>query len=283
MRRALGALALPAALAVYFGALSLQAHDRRSHWRPLDPPPPAQLMEVFSFGYLRQLWAEVLFARTAVQYGGEPSTRLSDAELEAYLRYFRAITALHPQLIDAYYRCEAILAWESPRYVMAANRILERGEASLPKEVVLPFFRGFNLFKRLHDIPAAARAFRKAAETPGAPAWIGHLASVLMGEGGDIRGGLIMLQGMLATAESEKEKQRIKEEIAIYRKALKVQLAIEAYRKRNGRWPLSLQELVPDFLPRIPQLEKGYVIRYRPPRLRLERSFEGKPSGGEEA
>ena len=48
------------------------------------------------------------------------------------------------------------------------------------------------------------------------------------------------------------------------RDALRVAIALELYRRRDGSWPSSLGQLVPDLLPRIPpDRYDGAPLRYR--------------------
>ncbi|MDR3631036.1 MAG: hypothetical protein P4L42_11950, partial [Desulfocapsaceae bacterium] len=121
----------------------------------------------------------------------------------------------------------------------------------------------------------SAEAFAETAAIPGAPPIFGHLAAVFSAQGGDLTAGLISLKTLLNSEKDENVRARYQEEIAIFEKALEVNAALTAYRKKYSRPPETLQQLVPEFIPAIPEIKDAFVLVYEPPTLRLKRPGRG--------
>ncbi len=236
----------------------------------LSPVLPVPILDVLGHAYLHQLIAEALFIKTAVYYGGLDK-QMNEGKLKLMGQYFFAMSQLHPRLLDIYYRGEAVLAHRGGAYARMANRILENGRRALPNQLVLPFFEGFNYFYYLNDPIKAAKILHIASILPHSPKWIGHLASMLMASGGNIRTGLVWLKGMLATSRNKNEKARYKKNIRAFEKAMQVQQALDRYVRRVGKYPDSLAALLPVYLSALPSWKNSYMLDYRPPRLFLRR------------
>jgi len=225
---------------------------------------------VLGHAYLHQLIAEALFIKTAVYYGGIDK-QMNEDKLKIMEQYFLAMSQLHPKLLDIYYRSEAVLAHRGNIHARMANRILENGRRALPNQLVLPFFEGFNYFHYLDDPTKAAKILHIASIIPHAPKWIGHLASMLMASGGNIRTGLVWLKGMLAVSRNKNEKVRYKKNILAFEKAMRVQRALDRYVHGVGKYPHSLAALLPVYLGALPTWKNGYMLEYESPKLFLRR------------
>ncbi len=236
----------------------------------LSPALPAPIRDVLGHVYLHQLIAEALFIKTAVYYGGLDK-QMNEDNLKVMGQYFFAMSQLHPRLLDIYYEAEAVLAHRGGTYAGMANRILEHGRRALPNQLVLPFFEGFNYFYHLNDPTRAAKILHIASILPHSPKWIGHLASMLMASGGNIRTGLVWLKAMLATSLDKGEKAQYRKNILAFEKAMQVQRALDRYVRGVGKYPDSLTALVPVYLKALPNWEHGYLLQYKPPRLFLRR------------
>jgi len=261
---------LPILLVVYGFLFTAQEQYVSIVQQNISPPLPTRVLDALGHNYLKQFIAEALFIKTAVYHGGL-NKHMDDENLEIVGQYFVAMSQLHPRLLDIYYHTESTLAHRGNTYVHTANEILERGRKALPEQVTLPFFEGFNYFHYLQNPVKAAEILRSAASIPGSPQWIGHLASILMAHGGNIRTGLVWLKGMYATTQDEDEKMRYKKDIVAFEKALQVQLALDHYVRRIGKYPSSLMALVPVDLDRLPVWKKNYYFEYQPPKLFLRR------------
>jgi hypothetical protein len=261
---------LLAFLALY--GFSFIAQERNFSGAPLQlghPLPPT--LQKIALGYLKQLGGEVQFIKASVFNGGLEGGRDPLEYAEPLAGHLTAAVQLHPRFIDTYFLSQATLPYINADYALRANDILAHGAAALPDNIVPPFFTGFNYFYHLKDPGAAARFLREASQLPGAPAFLGHLASTLAAEGGDIYGGLIWLRTMLAAEDDEHMRQRYQHSITQFERAVLVQQAILVYKQREGRYPEELQTLVPAILPALPELEPPFILSWNPPTLRLLR------------
>ena len=258
----------------YFSLFS--AYEKRISISPpiLSPTLPFAALNVIGHSYLKQLIAESLFIKTAVFYGAL-NVRINEDNLHIMSQHFLAMNQLHPKLLDIYYRTESTLPHQGAVHTKTANQILEHGRGFLPEQIELPFFEGFNYFHYLNEPLKAANVLRIASDIPNAPQWIGHLASMLMASGGNIRTGLIWLKGMESTSQDEGEKKRYQQEIIAFEKAMQVQLALNRYVERIGSYPNNLNDLLQADLKAMPTWGKDdFVLEYQPPRLFLRRQTD---------
>lgn len=222
-------------------------------------------------GYINQLAAEMLFIRTSVFLGsvrpGTPPIGYADA----LANNFKVMTQLYPRFIDPYYFCQGFLPHVSPDAAAKANAILETGITVYPDNLIFRFFHGTNFFLSMNEPLKGAKAFEEAAKLPNAPLIFGHLAALLSAQGGDIAAGLISLKTMLATEKDEVVRTRYEEEIVIFEQALETQKIVNTYINKYGVAPKSLEQLVPEFLPQLPEIKKTFVLIYDPPNLHLHR------------
>ncbi len=253
-----------------YGGLFLVQESQQHHRRHyLSETLPSAVQKV-SLGYLHQIGAEMLYVKAVVFLGGR-----EDTETESYAptlaRHFQVMADLHPRFQDIYYLCESSLSWISPAYAQLVNQVLEKGIRARPDLWTLPFFVGFNYFRYLDRPDEASTYLWQAARVESAPVWIGHLATILAAEGGNIYGGLLWLKAMLAAEEDEAMKARYRVDIAEFEKALMVAEALKRYRKKYGQPPVELEDLMPEFLARLPEMGEGYELVYESQNLRLLR------------
>lgn len=259
-----------------YGALfSLQeSHFSESSQQLSRPLPPA--IQKAALGYLRQLGGEMQFIKASVFYGGVKPGRDPLEYAEPLAQHFTAAATLHPQFIDTYFLCQSILPYINNDYTRRANTVFTQGMAALPDNYVLPFFAGFNHFYHLDEPLEAARLFHLAAAKPSGPPVLEHLANILSAEGGSIYAALIGLRGMYASEKDEQIKMRYAEEIAAFEKAVTVLEAIRRYEKTQGAPPAFLTDLVPDYLPTIPDIGPVFTLEWKPPHLGVVRVAKKK-------
>lgn len=257
-------------LFVYGMFFSLQEKRFSESSQQLSHPLPPVIQKA-ALGYLRQLGGEMQFIKASVFYGGVKPGRDPLEYAEPLAQHFIAGAVLHPHFIDTYFLCQATLPYINDEYVVQANSVLSMGEKALPDNFVLPFFIGFNHFYHLKEPQDAARFLKIASEKPNGPTWLGHLASILAAEGGDIYGGLIWLKAMLSAEEDELMRERYQHSIAMFERAVTVQQAIDSYKKQQGNYPAKLSDLVPDILPALPEFDSPFRLIWNPPTLRLLR------------
>lgn len=264
-----------------YGTLfSLQETRFSESSQQLSPPLPPAIQKI-ALGYLRQLGGEIQFIKASVFFGGlsyKPSEPLDYAE--PLSRRLTAAASLHPQFIDTYFLCQATLSHINNEYARYANGVITQGMAALPDNFVLPFFVGFNHFYYLDEPLEAARLFHLAAQKPNGPIMLEHLANILSAEGGNIYAALIGLRGMYASEKEEQVKKRYAEEIIAFEKAVTVLEAIRRYEKMRGAPPVALPDLVPEFLPTIPNVGPIFTLEWKPPHLGVVRAVKKKSGHG---
>lgn len=234
------------------------------------PLPP--VIQKIALGYLHQLGGEMQFVTASVFIGGVEPGRDPLEYAEPLAQHFTAAAVLHPQFIDTYFLCQATLPYISKDYARYTDNVLARGMAALPDNFILPFFAGFNHLYYLNEPLEAARLFHLAAAKPNGPPILEHLANLLSAEGGDIYAALAGLRGLYTSEKDKEVKKRYAREIIAYEKAVTVLTAIRRYEKKSGMPPASLADLVPDYLPAIPDVGPIFRLEWKPPHLQVVRS-----------
>ena len=263
-------------LLFFYGALfSLQEARFSESIQQLSHPLPPAIQKI-ALGYLRQLGGEMLFIKASVFYGGVKPGRDPLEYAEPLAQHFTAAATLHPQFIDTYFLCQAILPYINNDYARYANTVLDQGMAALPDNFVLPFFAGFNHMYYLDEPLEAARLFHLAAAKPNGPPILEHLANILSAEGGNIYAALIGLRGMYASEKDEPVKMRYAEEISAFEKAITVLETIRRHEKMKGAPPAALTDLIPDYLPTIPDVGPIFTLEWKPPHLQVVRVAKKK-------
>lgn len=257
-------------LLVYVFAFSIQ--ERQNQYMPphLTQTLPAKVHKITA-GYMVQLWAEMLYIKTTVFLGGRKPGQDPQSYVENLADHFSVIATLHPGFIDTYFMCESSLSSHGSDFVKKTNDVLEKGIAEKPDNWILPFFKAFNLFHYLDESAEAAQILYKTTQIPGAPVWLGHLASMLSAKGGNIYAGLIWLKAMLAAEKDEMMQERYKKEILIFENAVRVLQAVQEYSALYHHPPKELNDLVPDFISELPKIEEGFSLSWKPPVLSLIR------------
>lgn len=233
-------------------------------------PMPAVVEKAF-LGYLRHLGGELHFIQSAVYVGGFATKEKHVFSPDRVAAHLESAAELNPTFVDTYFYCQSIVATEGDEHTRRANSILKKGITALPNNWMLPFFMGFNHFHYLNDPGEAADLMLTASKAPGAPPWLGHLASVLAAKGGDIRTGLIWLSAMHDSEKDENVRRSYEDDIADFKMALRVQKAVSAFGTKYGRVPFNLDELVPEFLIGLPEFKGNFILSWEPPVLRMVR------------
>jgi len=269
MKRGAAFLLLPA-LAVYCMAFLAQEKLFKELAPHLQPLPSAQFLKATT-GYLHQLVAEISFIQSGVFLGGVKPGTEPQSYAPALAHNYRQITSLYPAFNDPYYYSQSYLASVSPEFARSANDILATGRKAYPENLIYPFFQGFNFFSYLDEPLEAAKVFQEASLLPKAPSMFAHLASILSAVGGQLEAGIISLQVMLRSTDDEAVKNHYQEEIAMFKKALNVQKAAEAFYAAHQHYPDSLNELVPEFIDALPSFGQSFVLTWKAPVVGLKR------------
>ncbi len=146
-----------------------------------------QAVKRMSLGY-HGLMADIYWTR-AIQYFGRK--HLARARRYDLLLPLLDITVtLDPQLIPAYEFGSIFLAQQPPEGAGlpdTAVAFVERGIRENPTEWRLYYHLGFIHFIERKDYPAAAAAFQRGSQVPGAHPWLRVLAAAMALFGGDTR------------------------------------------------------------------------------------------------
>ena len=177
-------------LLVLLGAALQVARDHGSVAGPVSPRVwsvlPAGLVRRAALSFEAVL-ADLYWIRAVQHYG---RTRLSGGRAHDYAplhSLLDAATTLDPRF-DAAYRLGAVFLAEPPPGGAGrpdlAVALLRKGAASVPDRWQYLQDIGFVHYWWLQDVEEAARWFRRAADTPGAPWWLRFMAATAMTEGG---------------------------------------------------------------------------------------------------
>jgi hypothetical protein len=204
------ALAFAAAAICLVAAVALHATEDRFAPAPAVDAPG--LMYVRSPAVARRaalgysgLAADVYWIRTLQHFGQE---RLSPpGHVRSYTLLYPLLdltTTLDPGFSIAY-RFGAIFLGEQypdgPGRPDLAIALLRKGLAAQPDKWQFMQDLGFVYYWHLHDFKAAADAFQRASEVPGAPNWLRPLAAVTLAEGGQRSASRAMWQQLAQSEE----------------------------------------------------------------------------------
>jgi hypothetical protein len=269
MKRIVSLFVLICLLSIVFSTLE-KVSER--HPPQLENFLPAPLQKTV-LGFFKQIGAETEFILLEV-FLGTASVRkyLPPTEYEENLAYnFTTITDIHPHFLDFFYLCQSSLSYISPESAITTSTILLKGAKANHDNILLKSWAAFNYFFYAHNNKKAASIYLDLAKKNGAPRWFGHLAAVLNARDGNLQSSIMALKMMLATATKKYEKQRYEKDLGIFKKALQVSWATQRYEKKYLKKPNNLTELVPEFLPRLPETGDQFTLHWNGTRVTLVR------------
>ena len=236
------------------------------------PPFPAELTGPFSFGF-RSLVADAMFLE-AIQVFGARRNNLTLADGAAddrrLARLLEYATDLDPSFRGAY----RFAGYAMPRptvdgrtaNVVATEQILQRGARERGDDWQILFLLGFVQAFYVGETQQAAVTLGRAAHLPGAPAYLGFLATRLAAQGGDLDAAEEMARTMAEHASEEKtqaEWQARLVDLRMERDIRAIEAAAKRFHGRTGRDPDSVGELVRSGdLPSVPQEPHGPGQQY---------------------
>ena len=151
--------------------------------------------------------------------------------------------SLDPYFYDPYYFANAQFTWE-PRMIRETNALLERGRRARNWDPMLPFFIGFNYFYFLHDDETASTYLMEASRKPGADPLYANLAAKLAYKSNRTEIAIAFLEEMATKTEDEALKKGYEVRIEALRDILFLENAVTAFKKKFGRTPRYLDDLV---------------------------------------
>lgn len=205
------------------------------------------LLKKMSLGY-DSLLADIYWTRVVQYYGRRVG--LPHASFDLLQPLLDITTTLDPKLTPAY-AFGAIFLSEAPP--MGAGRtdlavaLVKRGIAASPDQWTLYYDLGFLYYWRLRDYPDAAAAYLAGSEKPGAPPAMKMTAARIAEKGGSIETSRMIFSEIYQSSQDPNiRKMALKQLRALKAQEDEQQLdeLIEAYKKRFGRPPASMGDLV---------------------------------------
>jgi hypothetical protein len=217
--------------------------------------PSPKVLRRLSLGYTGLL-ADIYWTR-AVQYFGRRHAYASRFDLLAPL--LDITTQLDPQLTVVYEFGSVFLAQKPPQGAGMPERavqLVEYGIRENPNKWRLYYDLGFIHYMERKDYKAAAKAFERGSQVPGAHPWMRLLAAHMAEHGRDMATARFLWTN---TYESSQDKQ-IRANALAHLRALQVDEEVpkliqlsEEYHKRTGHYPQTWAELIhAGFLPGVP-------------------------------
>jgi|SRR5437868_3851055 len=218
------------------------------------PAFPAEVVRPFSFG-LRSVVADLMFLEAIQIHGGRGSKAQTlekgghdDRALNRLLTY---ATDLDPKFAGAYRFAGNAMPRQTAdgkvTNVLQAVALLTKGVRERGDDWRIPFTLAFLQSYYLGRFDEAGRNFAIAAKLPGAPPYVGFLATRSSIEGGDLQFAEQLARAMLEQATEESTQQEWQErlrDLRMERDLRDIEAAAARFSARRGHAPESLAALV---------------------------------------
>ncbi len=221
-----------------------------------------------SLGY-DGLMADIYWTR-AVQYFGRKHKARS-RRYDLLLPLLDITATLDPHLIVVYEFGSIFLAQQPPEGAGlpdAAVAFVERGIRENPTEWRLYYHLGFIHYLERKDYKAAAAAFQRGSEVPGAHPWLRLMAAAMAQFGGDTRTARFLWQRIYeSTSDKLIRSNAVKRlrALAVDEEVPALEAQVQLYRKRTGHLPTSfLQMVAAGDLTQLPTDPVGYPYKLMP-------------------
>ena len=184
--------------------LMLAVHQRFGEERLPQPKeleetlPSLQAVKLLALNY-PSAWADYYWLRTLSHFGDDSMHQHRYPNLMAFME---RVLHLDPYFINAYHFAGTALTLREFDYNHSLE-FLERGMHFRPDDWRIAFYQGFNAYYFANDFDRAAKALTHAARAPGAPSYIGALATRVAAEANDPRVGLALVDEMLENVNDE--------------------------------------------------------------------------------
>jgi hypothetical protein len=210
----------------------------------------------FAFGF-RNLFADLSWLE-AVQVAG--TRKLTPDDYDRLALMIQTVVQFDPKFKVPYLLGGLILG-DSRAHVQEALKILTLGMANHPGDWRFPFYTGYLHYFSLGDPVEGGKALESASQIDGSPPYLPLLAARMFSEGRKPETALRFLNEMMKQendpTRQEVLKRRIHEVVA-ERDMQLLESAVEAYRKKTGRLPKELSDLVREgMISRLPEEPHG--------------------------
>ena len=208
--------------------------------------------------------ADFLFMNVCL-LSGDKRKKFTDKEWEVVVNNIEVIEKLDPYYFDPLYYLGSYVPWmvsKNRELLNKINLILLNGSRYI-NDWRLPFLVGFNYFYFLNNRIEAAKYLKIASQMERAPSYLKLLVPRLYAESGRVDLAIAVTYEELKRAKEDEVKTELKKRLRALLAIKELDRALEVYRKRFGRCPSELQELVNSgvirTLPKDPYGGKFYI------------------------
>lgn len=227
-----------------------------------------QTVKRMSLGY-DGLLADIYWTRVVQYFGRKHKERSRRYDLLVPL--LEITTTLDPHLIVAHEFGSIFVAQQPPEGAGlpdTAVALVERGIRENPTEWRLYYHLGFIHFLERKDYKAAAAAFERGSQVPGAHPWLRLMAAAMAQYGGDTRTARFLWEKIYESTDDKLIRSNAVKRL----RALEVddvvpqlEAVVQIYKQRTGHLPASFIEMVSaGYLRGLPRDPLGYPYKLMP-------------------
>ena len=217
--------------------------------------------------------ADLYWIRAVQHYGRAKLANDPRQQYELLYPLLDLTTSLDPYFNVAY-RFGAIFLAEKPpsgpgRADLAIT-LLEKGLRAQPHRWEFAQDLGFVYYWWLKDYAAAADWFKRGADIPGAPLWLGPMAAVTIAKGGDRATSRQLWSEIVKSAPEEASWVRTQAELRLQQLAAMDQIdllerIVKEYERRTGALPFTWEEMIgARYIRGVPVDPRGYPYQLNP-------------------
>jgi hypothetical protein len=207
---------------------------------------PAPVLKIAALDF-HGIVSDILFLNSLVFVGStherKERPRVKPWEWKWLYSMLDASTGLDPYFLDPYYFANAQFTWEA-LMIDENNLLLEKGSKYRDWDSSLPFYIGFNFFYFLQDNLNARKWLLEASKRPDAQPMYASLAAKLGYEKKRTENAISFLEEMSRRTDDEELKKKYETRLAFLRQVLKIEKAVESYKKKYGRKPADIRALI---------------------------------------
>jgi len=235
------------AVALYLSMLPLATveHPRYEHFFALPP----KILKIVSPQF-NGVASDISFLNALTYLGDartQPGThRYLPQQYEWVYNTLKNAAALDPYFLDPYYLMNSALIWD--RYKLAeVNALIAKGADTRTWDSSLPFFAGFNYYYFLDENDKSFTYLKEASKRAGGNSFYDSLASRVAYKANKTEFAIAYLQQQIFKAEQNGEGDSVKSlvhRLQVLQGIHKIEVAVDAYRKRYDKLPDSVSELL---------------------------------------
>ncbi len=170
-------------------------------------------------------------------------SKVKDWEMKWLYSMFDVATDLDPYFLDPYLLANSNLTWGAGM-IQEANTLLQKGARYRDWDWTLPFFMGFNYFYFLQENDKASEYLMEASRRPGASPMYAELAAKLAFKSQRTETAIFFMEELLNKTDDIIFIKEYETRLELLRNMLLLENAVNAYKKKSGRIPRHLDDLI---------------------------------------